>query len=202
MSEPTVESKRSLSLRADAETRLREGCAPPSGGVPSSVGALNLLHRLASSPASADDALKLLHELQVHQVELDLQNEQLVTTRRELAEDLLRYRGLYQFAPTGYFDVGGDGEVFEGNLAGADLFGVRQDELVGRRIDSFLAPGSRPVLLELLRQVRESGSRAVCEVTSGGDATVARQLWIVAGIAPGGGSLLMIVVDLGPSQAA
>jgi hypothetical protein len=202
MSEPTVESKRSLSLRLDAEARLSEGRAPPSGGARSSAGALNLLHRLASTPASADDALKLLHELQVHQVELDLQHEQLETIRRELAEDLLRYRGLYRFAPTGYFDVGSDGDIFEGNLAGADLFGVRQDELVGRRIDSFLAPGSRPVLLDLLRQVCESGSRTACEVASGGDATVARQLWVVAGLAPGAGSLLLIVVDLGPSQAA
>lgn len=201
MSEPTAESKRSLSLRVDAEARLREGCAPPSSGVSSNAGALNVLHRLASTPASADDALKLLHELQVHQIELDLQYEQLETTRRELAEDLARYRALYQFAPTGYFDVGGDGDIIEGNLAGADLFGVRQDELVGRRIDSFLTPGSRPVLQELLKQVRGSGSRAVCEVTSGGDSTVARQLRVVAGIAPGAGSLLMAMVDLGPSQA-
>ncbi|HUF74045.1 MAG TPA: PAS domain S-box protein [Gammaproteobacteria bacterium] len=172
--------------------------------MPTNAGALSLLHKLASTPASADDALKLLHELQVHQVELDLQNEQLDTTRRELAEDLARYRGLYQFAPTGYFNVGSDGDILEGNLAGADLFGVRQGELVGRRIDSILAPGSRPVLLALLQQVRENGSRAACEVTSGGEAAGSRQWRVVAGIGPGpgAGSWLIVIIDLGPSQAA
>jgi hypothetical protein len=202
MSAISIESKKSMSLRVDAEARLREGCPPPSSGVSTSTGALNLLHTLASAPASAADALKLLHELQVHQVELDLQLEQIETTRRELAEDLTRYRALFQFAPTGYFDVGGDGDIIEANLAGADLFGAGQDELVGRRIDSFLAPGSRPALLGLLKQVRESGSRAVCEVTSGGNATVARRLRAVADIAPGAASLLIVIEDLGPSQAA
>jgi len=201
MTKPGVESKIGLNLRVDAETQLREGRAPPSNGVPTNAGALNLLHRLASTPASADDALKLLHELQVHQVELDLQHEQIETTRRELAEDLARYRGLYQFAPTGYFNVGSDGDILEGNLAGADLFGVRQGELVGRRIDSFLAPGSRPVLLALLQQVRENDSKAACEVTSGGEAAGSRQWRVVAGIGPGAGSWLIVIVDLGPSQA-
>ncbi len=151
MSKSAVESKGSLKLRADAEARLKTGSAPPTKGVPNNAGALSLLHRLASAPESADDALKLLHELQVHQVELDLQREQMETTGRELAEDLARYQGLYQFAPAGYFNVGSDGDIIEGNLAGADLFGVRQDELLGRRIDSFLAPSSRPILLAVAR---------------------------------------------------
>lgn len=197
-----LESEIGLNLRVAAEARLREGCAPPSRGVPTDAGSLNLLHRLANTPASADDALKLLHELQVHQVELDMQNEQLETTRRELAEDLARYHELYQFAPAGYFNVDSGGDIIEGNIAGAELFGVRQDELAGRGIDSFLAPGSRPVLLALLQQVRENGSRAACEVTSGGEAAGSRRWRIVAGIAPGARSWLIVAVDLGPSQAA
>jgi PAS domain S-box-containing protein len=202
VSKPGVESKIAPNLRVDAETRLREGSAPPSSGVPTDAGALTLLHRLASTPASADDALKLLHELQVHQVELDMQNEQLETTRRELAEDLARYQGLYQFAPAGYFNVDNGGDIIEANLAGADLFGVRQGELAGRRIDNFLAPGSRPVLRAMLQQVRLSGSRAACEVTSGGEAVGSRQWRIVAGIAPGASSYLIVIMDLATSQAA
>ncbi len=202
MSEPNAESDKRLNLRVDAETRLRKGSAPPSGGMPINASALSLLHRLASQPETADDALKLLHELQVHQVELDLQHEQMETTRHELAEDFARYEGLYQFAPAGYFNVGSEGDIIEGNLAAADLFGVKQDELRGRRIDSFLALGSRPVLLELLKRVRENGSRAACEVRSGGGATVSRQWRVVAGVTPSGGSLLIVFVDLGPSLAA
>lgn len=195
-------SEGSSKLRSDAETRLKEGSAPPSTGLSTNAGALALLHRLASTPGSADDALKLLHELQVHQVELDLQQEQMEDTRRESAEELARYQGLYQFAPVGYFYVGSDGDIIEGNLAGADLLGVGQDDLPGRRIDHFLAPASRPALLELLKRVRQSGARAACEVTSGGDAHVSRQWQALAGMADGAGSLLIVLVDLGPSRAA
>jgi len=202
MSKDCVESESGLNLRVDAETRLREGSAPPSSGVPTDAGALTLLHKLASTPASADDALKLLHELQVHQVELDMQQEQLESTRRELAEDLARYQGLYQFLPAGYFKVDSGGDIIEGNLAGAELFGMRQGELAGRQIDSFLAPGSRPVLRALLQEVRLSGSRAACEVTSGGEAADSRQWRIVARNAPGASYYLIVIMDLDPSRAA
>ena len=195
MSTPTAKPNEPSKLRADAEARLKEGSAPPTKGWPTGVSALSLLHKLASAPASADDALKLLHELQVHQVELDLQHEEMETTRRELAEDLARYKGLYEFAPVGYFSVGPEGDIIEGNLAGANLFGVGQEELRGRRIDSFLAPESRPVLLELLKRLRGGASREACEAKSGGGGKVSRQLQVVASVTPGGGSFLMVFVD-------
>lgn len=202
MSISVVGSRTGLNLRVDAETRLREGRAPASGAVPADAGALTLLHRLASTPASADDALKLLHELQVHQVELDLQHEQLETTRRELAEDLARYEELYRLAPAGYFNVSFGGEIIEANLAGADLLGARRDELAGLRFDRFLAPGSRPALMAFLQRVRENGSRAACEVTSGGEPAGSRRWLILAGAASNAGSWLIVIVDLGPAQAA
>ena len=68
-------------LRVDAEDRLEHGTAPPTRGWPTGSEALRLLHSLASAPASASEALKLLHELQVHQVELDLQREQMEQKR-------------------------------------------------------------------------------------------------------------------------
>ena len=90
MSTLSAEPSKYLQLRVDAEARLDEGSAPPTNGWTVSVGALTRLHNLASAPESVDDALKLLHELQVYQVELDLQHEQMEATRRELAEDLAR----------------------------------------------------------------------------------------------------------------
>lgn len=77
-------------LRQRAEGRLEEGMAPATLGWSTGTGALTLLHRLAGDPASAGDALKLLHELQVHQVELDLQHEQMEQQLLELGEALRR----------------------------------------------------------------------------------------------------------------
>ena len=75
-------------LRVTAEERLNRGSAPATRGGSTGAPALASLHRLANAPASASDALKLLHELQVHQVELDLQHEQAEQKVTEhLAED-------------------------------------------------------------------------------------------------------------------
>src|SRR5438270_10029759 len=120
-------------LRNVAEERLRDGIPPPAhDGWTTGVEALNVLHGLAASPESAGDALKLLHELQVHQVELSMQNEQMEQSRAEIADSLELYIERFDFAPVGYFTVEPDGRIVEGNLAGADLFGVDRGELPGR----------------------------------------------------------------------
>lgn len=194
MSTPAAALAKHLNLRVDAEARLKEGSAPTTHGWSASVSALSLLHKLASAPASADDALKLLHELQVHQVELDMQHEQMEANRRELAEDLTRYQGLYEFAPVTYLNVGPEGDIFESNVAGAGLLAVEQDELRGRRLQSFLTPESRPVLLEWLKQLGAGGSPDTCEVQLSA-ANLSRPLQIVARVAPGGGSFLLIILD-------
>jgi len=199
---PTTEPNQFSKLRDNAEARLKEGSAPPTKGWPTGMSALTLLYKLSSDPTSATDALKLLHELQVHQVELDLQYEQMETTQRELAEELARYKGLYEFAPAGYFCVGHQGDIIEGNLAGATLFGIGQDELYGRRIDSFLAPDSRPVFLDMLQRLRDGGSRDGCEVQTGGDGNVSRHIHVVASVIPGGKSFLMVFGECDRSQTA
>ena len=192
----TVESKQSK-LRVEAEARLKEGSAPPSKGWPTGVTALTLLHELASNPASAHDALKLLHELQVHQVELDLQHEQMETTQRDLNEALADYQELYQFAPVAYLRVGPEGDILEANAAGANLFVVAPDELPGHRLDRFLAPESRPVFLALINRLRTVGSADRCEVQS---RTNSGPLQIVASVAPGGSSFLIVLVDASDRQ--
>lgn len=193
--ESSPESSGQSTLRLDAEARLKEGSAPPTIGWPTGVSALSLLYKLASTPGSADDALKLLHELQVHQVELDLQHEQIEAAQRELVEDLTRYQGLYEFAPVAYLRIGPEGDILEGNVAGARLLGVRQDELRARRIDAFLAPESRPALIALLKRLRADGSRDTYEVQASTENN-SRPLRILACATPGGGSFLMVLVDM------
>lgn len=182
-------------LRLHAEAVLKEGSAPPTVGWSTGIGTLKLLHQLASTPARADEALKLLHELQVHQVELDLQHEQLEATRRELTEEAARYKALYEYAPAGYFSVGLGGEILEANAVGAELLGLAPDMLRGRRIESLLVPASRPVLNELLNELRDGARRSTCEVQSA-SINDPRRLLVVATIPPSGGSFLLIFVAM------
>lgn len=195
MSAPNTESAKHSKLRSDAESRLKEGSAPPTVGWSVGVNALSMLHKLASQPASAVDALKLLHELQVYQVELDLQHEQIETTQREIAEDLARYQDLFERAPVAYLTLTPQRDILECNSAGASLFGIEQDELRGRSIDSLLAPASRPVLLRMLKALRADGASAKCEVHAG-TGKILRKLQVLASVTSGGRSFLVALLDL------
>ena len=176
-------------LRQEAETRLQTGTAPAKGSHALGQDALTLLHRLSSDPATAGDALKLLHELQVHQVELDLQIGQIEANEHELAEDLARFQTLYDYAPFAYFLVDRDGNIAEANRAGVELTGIDRNDLVGRRIGSFLRPESRPKLLALLNRP-DTNTRAV-EVVMDSAENTPRALLIEARLSPDAEGILL-----------
>jgi PAS domain S-box-containing protein len=102
--------------------------------------ALSVLYQLASSPLTAPDALALLHELQVHQVEVELQDEELRRSRVELEASLNRHVQLFDYAPVGYLTVDSDAVLRELNRMGAILLGVERDFLRGRSLEAFLTP--------------------------------------------------------------
>jgi PAS domain S-box-containing protein len=187
-------------LRLAADASLSKGTAPPNRGWTISGDVLALLYRLASDPDSAGDALKLLHELQVHQVELDLQHAQLEANERELAEDLTHYKALYDCAPVGYFIVGLEGLIIDGNLAGASLLGVEPPEFRNQPVDNFLAPESRPTVAELLKTLRDGGPGASCEVQPRHGSHSSRRFRIDANRSPGGEVILMAVSEYNRSQ--
>ena len=90
---------------------------------------------------SGGDTRRLLHELEVHQVELELQNEELRQARAELEAN---YDDLYDSAPVGYFTLGRYGDIEKTNLTGAGMVGQPGARLLGRRFASFVSPESLP----------------------------------------------------------
>lgn len=193
--QPTTETSIEEQLRIEADRRLKNGNPPPSQVWAISPEALSLLYRLASDPDSAADALKLLHELQAHQVELDLQHEHIKDNERELAQDLDHYRTLFECAPVGYFMVDFDGRIMETNRVGAGLLGMDESNARGRPLEGFLDADSRPTLNEFLRALRDGGSNAVCKVRSGNRDDDPRTLRIAADTAPGGEAVLLVVSE-------
>lgn len=79
-----------------------------------------------------------LHDLQVHQIELELQNEELRLTQLQLDKVRQRYFDLYDMAPVGYCTVSEKGLILEANITAATLLGVVRGELVGKRISQFI----------------------------------------------------------------
>lgn len=86
---------------------------------------------------------QLLHELRVHQAELEMQNDELRRTQLALEESRDRYVDLYEFAPVGYLTLSSVGVVTEINLTGASLLGVERTKVVSRRFDAFVAAADR-----------------------------------------------------------
>lgn len=195
MSESIAELSIADALRREAEQQLSAGRAPASSGWTISAEALALLYRLASAPDTADDALKLLHELQAYQVELDLQHRQLESNERELEQELARYRGLYDAAPMGYLILALEGQILEGNTAAAELLGVDPDDLPGQRLDSFIAPQGCPGLASMLKRLRAGGPRASLDVQVGGDDGDPRAVRLAARRSPGGEAILVGITD-------
>ena len=148
-------------LRLSALSRLN-GQGAPAGAASTESAALSVLLDLASSPSTAPKALALLHELQVHQVELEMQAEELRTSRADLEADLVRQTQLYDLAPVACFTVERNTTLCELNLAGAQLLGAERDALPGRALDSFVTPHSSQALHTLLARVAAGQRGEVC----------------------------------------
>jgi PAS domain-containing protein len=94
-------------------------------------------------PMFDSEAQRLIHELTVHQVELELQNEQLRESRADAEHAQARYADLYDFAPPAYLTVERDGTVREANIASADLLGRSRPSLIGTRLGIFCINSDR-----------------------------------------------------------
>jgi PAS domain S-box-containing protein len=189
-----IKSENETPLRLQAEGLLRLSAAPKAKLGVTDAKAQAVIYKMASSPASAGDALKIIQELQVHQVELDMQYEQFEQSRNELSQTLDRYVELYDFAPFAYFTVDRDGKIIEGNRAAAELSGVEQAVLSGGHIDGLVTSQCQLAIRALLKRLCSGGSRETCEaqVDSG---NFLRHFQIVASASPSGQSIMMVFIE-------
>jgi C4-dicarboxylate-specific signal transduction histidine kinase len=141
-----IQAIEAAELRWQAEERM---CAKTAG-----------LH----PPWTDEEMLRLLHELEVHQVELEMQNAELRRARDEMESALERYTDLYDFAPVGYFTLYRDGAISAVNLTGAGLLGIERSRLLGRRFGLFLTRDNRAAFELFLIKLFENRSKEECEV--------------------------------------
>lgn len=106
---------------------------------------------------------RLLHELEVHQLELEMQNAELRQARDEVEAALARYTDLYDFAPVGYFSLDETGTILDANLTGAAMLGAERSRIVGRKLQRFVVPSDQPVIEIFLSDVFAGTERRVCE---------------------------------------
>ncbi|OGV89766.1 MAG: hypothetical protein A3K19_05100, partial [Lentisphaerae bacterium RIFOXYB12_FULL_65_16] len=134
------------------------------------------LRRRATEKAKADDDVRpeetlspaetqrLLHELRVHQIELEMQNEELRQAQVDLEASRARYFDLYDLAPIGYVTVSDKGMILEANLAAANLLGVERRSLAGQPLTRFIVVDDQDIYYRHRRQLFETGAPQACEL--------------------------------------
>jgi len=116
------------------------------------------------SPFSEIEMLKLIHELEVYQVELELQNDELRRARTVAEVATSKYTNLYEFAPSGYFMLSTASEIIEINITGAQMLGKERSKLINNRFTDFVSPDTKPVFNLFLEKVFQSKIQETCEV--------------------------------------
>jgi len=112
-------------------------------------------------PRTADDDRRLLHELRVHQIELEMQNDELTQARNAAEEALRQLADLYDHAPVGYVNLDREGNVRTLNLPAARLLGGERARLVGRPLESLVQRTSRRALTALVDEALATGEKTV-----------------------------------------
>ncbi len=143
---------------------------------------LEQLEMRADSVASSDasDRERLIHDLEVHQIELEMQNRELRDAHARLAEVSEKYRELYDFAPVGYCTLDPDGRVSDVNLTCATLLGARRDELTGRSFAAMLPRESRSVFSAHIVRCRAERGRVTSQLALAPDARGPRIVQLVS----------------------
>jgi PAS domain-containing protein len=122
-------------------------------------------------PSSPADIQKVIHELAVYRIELEMQQDELLQARTELEESLDCYTELYDFAPLGYLSLDREGKILKANLSGSKLLGVDRSHLMGNRLGRFIAAEDLPVFNAMLERVFSTSERSSCEVILLSDGT-------------------------------
>lgn len=110
------------------------------------------------------DNRRLIQELQLHQIELKLQNEELLMLQDKANNYLEKYVELYDFAPSGYFTLSEEGEILELNLFGSQMLGMDRVHLSNHRLGAFVSEETKPAFDLFLQRVFMGKVREFCEV--------------------------------------
>ena len=112
----------------------------------------------------AEDIQKVIHELQVHQIALEMQNEELRQTQLELHAERDKYVDLYDFAPVGYFTISEKGMIMEANLTGAAMLGVEKGRLIHQPFSGFISKNDQETFYFHRKKLIETKTKQAYEL--------------------------------------
>jgi hypothetical protein len=142
------------------------------------------------------DVKKLVHELQVHQIELEMQNDELRQAYETTEAALKKYTMLFDLAPVGYFTLNKEGAICELNFTGADILKERRFSLVDSNFKLFVAESSRPVFNNFFRKLFLDHSKESCEVLLGHNNEPLCMVYMEGVVAENENKCLLSVIDI------
>jgi PAS domain S-box-containing protein len=142
------------------------------------------------------DSIKLLHELQVHQIELEMQNEELIKANETAETALKKYTMLYDFAPMGYFTLDPNGNIYELNFTGAEMLGDKRFSLVNTNFRLFISKESQTVFDKFFSKIYSKNGKESCEVKLGYDGNSLSTVYMEGVVTGDDRNCLLSVVDI------
>ena len=142
------------------------------------------------------DVKKLLHELQVHQIELEMQNEELIQANLTAETALKKYTILYDFAPMGYFTLDNEGSIIDLNFTGADMLGEKRFSLVNANFKLFISEDSKALFNKFFKKVFTSNAKESCEAMLGYENNPLSQVYMEGIVTGDDRNCLLSVVDI------
>jgi PAS domain-containing protein len=142
------------------------------------------------------DVKRLVHELQVHQIELEMQNEELRQANERAETALKKYTMMYDFAPMGYFTIDHNGIIYDLNFTGAELLGDRRFTLINSNFKLFVSEETLPVFNDFLSITYLGKSKESCEVMIGNDPEHLCHVYMEGIVTGDDGKCLLSVVDI------
>lgn len=146
MSDEEIDFTNAKMLRLKAEEQLKEK------------------QKFLANPLNAYDLKRMMHELQVHQIELEMQNEELHKAYDTAEIALKKYTMLYDLAPVGYFTLNLEGDIVELNFTSAKMLGDRRFSLINRNFKLFIAEDSLPEFNNFFQLICTTNAKESCEV--------------------------------------
>lgn len=148
---------------------------------------------------------RLVHELRVHQIEMEMQNEELRRVQQELEISRARYFDLYDLAPAGYITVSESGMIMEVNLSACDLFGVMRSDLISRPLTRFVFHEDAGIYHTCRQQLFTTGEVQECSLRMFHSDGALRWVHLIATVAQdaeGGRVCRAVLTDITQSKQA
>ena len=151
---------------------------------------------ISESQLSEIDILKLNHELQVHQIELEMQNDELIYSIERTNEIAEKYIDLYNFAPIGYFTLSKEGIIKEANKFGSQMLDVDTNQLDNSNFESFIRYEDRKNFVFFLEKTFESKLIETCMVNMPTNPNAKKQILLTGNITKSGSYCLIAALDI------